>query len=344
MPRQARKTPHPRTTLPEVAHLKADGLTGASQSARHDGDMLTVAQLLETFKAHLAQVVPIRELRDVTVADVAAAFLAAKEGTVKDTTHYVYRCLLKRPLVQFGSMKTLDLQPADVLRWLAGLPLSKSTRSGIAGTLCDALRWAESTGLIAANPLRTMKRPAKESRGAKTVISAQAHRAILAVANPQLGLLLELLYQTGARPSELTTLTAADVNFDHRVALLREHKTAHHTGQPRLIVLSPAAAELLRARAQERPDGPLLRNTRGKPWTKDAIVLAVRTASKRAGVKVTAYGYRHTFATNALEQGLPDAHVAALLGQSSTAMLHKHYSHLTAQTQSLRTALARVRG
>ena len=64
---------------------------------------------------------------------------------------------------------------------------------------------------------------------------------------------------------------------------------------------------------------------------------------KAAGVKAMAYGYRHTFATDALVKGLPDAQVAALLGHSSTTMLHKHYSHLMSQAGVLRSASAMVR-
>jgi integrase len=64
---------------------------------------------------------------------------------------------------------------------------------------------------------------------------------------------------------------------------------------------------------------------------------------RRLGIKATAYGFRHSFATDALANGVPDAHVAELLGHSGTAMLHKHYSHLTARAKALRDALGRVR-
>ena len=66
---------------------------------------------------------------------------------------------------------------------------------------------------------------------------------------------------------------------------------------------------------------------------------------ERAGVPKgpVAYGYRHAFATDVLANGVPDAHVAELLGHSGTAMLHRHYSHLTARSQALREALGRVR-
>ena len=88
----------------------------------------------------------------------------------------------------------------------------------------------------------------------------------------------------------------------------------------------------------------MLRNRNGVGWTRNAICLAFRRTSKRAGVRATAYGYRHAFATEALAAGVPDAHVAALLGHTSTAMLHRHYSHLTHQAQAMRAALAKVRG
>ena len=69
----------------------------------------------------------------------------------------------------------------------------------------------------------------------------------------------------------------------------------------------------------------------------------MRRLCERAGVKAFCYGYRHTFATAALSVGVPDAHVAALLGHAGTAMLHKHYSHLTGEAAVLRSALGKVR-
>jgi hypothetical protein len=56
-----------------------------------------------------------------------------------------------------------------------------------------------------------------------------------------------------------------------------------------------------------------------------------------------AYGLRHTFATDALANGVPDAQVAELLGHSGTATLHRHYAHLGAKAKVLRDALDRVR-
>ena len=67
-------------------------------------------------------------------------------------------------------------------------------------------------------------------------------------------------------------------------------------------------------------------------------------ARTKAGLPhAIAYGMRHSFATDALTNGVPDATVAALLGHTNTGMLHKHYSHLTAQAGVLRNAASMVR-
>jgi integrase len=89
--------------------------------------------------------------------------------------------------------------------------------------------------------------------------------------------------------------------------------------------------------------GPLLRHRQGRAWTPKAVSEQVRRLCKRAGIKVIPYGYRHTLATDALARGVPDAQVAQLLGHGSTAMLYKHYSHLTSRADVLRNAAALVR-
>jgi integrase len=295
--------------------------------------------------------VPTVEVQRATVKTIADAFTAAKLGTIQADTHYHYRCLLKRVTAKFGKDTAEELKPGDFLAWLntvkgkSGKTFSASHRSDIAGVLMTAYRWAELEGkLIMANPLKSMKKPAGESRGSKSVITPETHRKIMKAVSPELRDLLTVLHSTGARPSEITRLQAVDVDFANGIATLVEHKTAGKTGKPRHIILPPDALAILKRRAKVQPLGALLKNPNGSDWKKDTIVQAMRRASKRAGVKVTAYDFRHTFATDCLSAGTPDAVVSALLGHTGTAMLHRHYSHLTSQTAILKAAAARVRG
>jgi integrase len=156
--------------------------------------------------------------------------------------------------------------------------------------------------------------------------------------------LLVMLWNTGARPKEICCLTAEQVRMaTEGVIPLTDHKTAHK-GKARFIVLTGEAWGVARRRSQGGT-GLLFPSETGGRLTAQAIGHRLKKLCRRAGVgHVIAYGFRHTFATDALTAGVPDATVAALLGHTSTAMLHRHYSHLTSRTTVLREAVVRVRG
>lgn len=64
--------------------------------------------------------------------------------------------------------------------------------------------------------------------------------------------------------------------------------------------------------------------------------------SEKCGVHATAYMGRHSFATRALCAGIPDAVVAELLGHRGTAMVGKHYGHVSSQSRVLKAAVDRL--
>jgi integrase len=188
-----------------------------------------------------------------------------------------------------------------------------------------------------------LRRPPKTSRGPETLVTQEEHFRLLEAATPWFRLFLAVLWDCGCRPGEAAAITATNFNADNGTVRLKEHKNSHR-GKERIIYLSPAVVDLLKRQRERYRTGPLLRNRCGRAWTTWAVVEAMQATRARAGVgSKVCYGYRHTFATDALANGVPDAQVAELLGHSGTAMLHKHYSHLTARTQVLQAALGRVR-
>jgi integrase len=157
--------------------------------------------------------------------------------------------------------------------------------------------------------------------------------------------ILFALHETGCRPCEVLTVEAKDFDAELGVWVLERHKTAHETGRPRVIYLTPTLVELCKLLANRNPAGPLFRRRSGKPFP-PAYYLArlVRQLRTKLGIKgAIPYSLRHGWATDALSAGVPDAHVAELLGHTGTAMLHRHYSHLVAKRQVLRAAFNRVR-
>jgi integrase len=138
-------------------------------------------------------------------------------------------------------------------------------------------------------------------------------------------------------------LRADDIDLTQGDAVLTEHKMAH-LGKVRVLFLSAEAVAVLRERLAHRPAGLLFPGEDGKRMTPQAVGCRLRRLCVKAGVKhCIAYGFRHAFATDALANGVPDAQVAALMGHSGTAMLHKRYAHLGARAKALREALGKVR-
>jgi integrase len=177
----------------------------------------------------------------------------------------------------------------------------------------------------------------------EVLVTPEEYARLVDAATPAFRLFLKLLYATGARPGEVAAITADNFDADAGLVRLAEHKMAYK-GKVRVLYVPPDAVVLLLRQRERCRSGALLRNNNGETWTENAIGLAMRRTRERAGVPhAVAYGLRHTFATDALARGVPDAQVAALLGHSGTAMLHKHYSHLTSQSQLLREALKKVR-
>jgi integrase len=278
-----------------------------------------------------------------TVAEILTAFLTDAEARLKAATVGVYRHLLQQFSGQYRSPRADRLTTTHAESHARNRGWSSSTQHDFLSALSIAFRWAEKTRRLPSNPLRHLSKPPMESRGDKSLVGDDAYDKLYEAAPAYFKPFLRLLHLTGARPGEIAAITAE--NFDEANALVRlkEHKTARH-GKKRFIFLPPAAIALLCELKAKYGAGHLLRNRVGLPYTKNAIVHMMASLRKKTGLaRVTAYSFRHSFATDALAKGVPDAQVAALIGHSGTAMLHRHYAHLTAQSQALRDALGRVR-
>ena len=131
-----------------------------------------------------------------------------------------------------------------------------------------------------------MKKP-RERRREKIITAEERQRIVAAVKDEAFTRFLYALGQTGARPGEIRTVTAAHVKSSANAETLYwelEGKSTDRTGDSRCIYLTPGMAELCRDLAREYPEGPLFRNTRGKPWTRNAIRIRFRNLRKKLGL------------------------------------------------------------
>jgi integrase len=281
-----------------------------------------------------------------TVNAIADAYLADAQRRMKANTFRVVRDFCRSFAMMFGERPGDSIRKADVEAWVGKHPTWGQTTEWDAKTrLVTFFRWCVEQGLLPVNPIQGIRKPHVRSRGQDALATPEEHVLMMANATPALRDVLFALHESGARPGEVLSVTAADFHAEQNVWILAKHKTAGKTGKPRIIFLTPPLVTLCRTLVERYPTGALFRTSTGKPWCHGCYLAEqVRKLRKRLGIKgVVPYGYRHGFATDALANGVPDAHVAELLGHSGTAMLHRHYAHLTAKAKVLREALGKVR-
>jgi site-specific recombinase XerD len=151
--------------------------------------------------------------------------------------------------------------------------------------------------------------------------------------------LLETLYSTGLRVSELVSLNRSQVDLDRREFMVRGKGR-----KPRIVFLSGRAVEAINAYLQMRDDNfePLFLNYRhgrsgdditlGEKRRLSAVMVEylVRNYARQAGIikKVTPHVLRHSFATELLVNGADIRSVQEMLGHSSITTT-QIYTHLT---------------
>jgi integrase len=157
---------------------------------------------------------------------------------------------------------------------------------------------------------------------------------------------LTALSETGCRPGEISAVTAADVNLELGVWVLKAHKTGKKTGKPRVVYLTEAMVALTRKLMAKNPTGPLFLNYRKKPWNRNAIRCRFQAFWKLfpAFGHLTAYSYRRAFVTDALERGVDVVKVAELVGHSGTDMVMRHYNQLQQRVAHMREMAQKAAG
>lgn len=234
-----------------------------------------------------------------------------------------------------------DVDALAVRSWLASLRADGLARTSIVRRL-SALRtffgFLEREGLVDGNPARGVATPRTE-RNLPVTLSVAEAAAVVEAPPPdtELGIrdraLLELLYATGLRVSELVGLSLPDVDLPGR-----QVRTIGKGRRERIIPFGEKAAEALAAwlparlalLAGRRARGePLFLNARGGRLTDRSVRRVLLSALSAAEVPrhASPHALRHSFATHLLAAGADLRTIQELLGHASLATTQR-YTHL----------------
>ncbi|MBR2656813.1 MAG: site-specific tyrosine recombinase XerD [Loktanella sp.] len=228
--------------------------------------------------------------------------------------------------------------------------LAKSTRARRLSAIKQLFRFAFDEGWRSDNPAMQIKGPGRAQRLPKTLDLAQVDRLLDAArASPRDALrntcLMELLYATGMRVSELVSLPLSAARGDPRMLLVRGKG-----GKERLVPLSPPAraamAAYLTARdaAEEdarkagKPASKFLFPSHGKSGhlTRHRFFALIKEFAVTAGISpasVTPHVLRHAFATHLLAGGADLRSIQTMLGHADIATT-EIYTHVLDQRLS----------
>ena len=199
-------------------------------------------------------------------------------------------------------------------------------------------RWLLREGLGCDDPTALIESP-KLGRGLPRALSEEQVEALLSAPDTEtpLGLrdraMLEMLYATGLRVSELVGLEFGNVNLNQGVV-----RVVGKGGKERLIPIHEQAVHALRVYLQDarpelcrsRREKGLFINRRGERLTRQGFWLILKNHAKAANISsdVTPHTLRHSFATHMLRGGAPLRSVQELLGHANISTTQV-YTQLT---------------
>ncbi|MEU5696136.1 site-specific tyrosine recombinase XerD [Actinosynnema sp. NPDC020468] len=267
------------------------------------------------------------------VHEVMTAYLdhlAVERGTARNTLES-YRRDLRRYAAHLeaeGVGRLDDVTEALVGDFLASLREEGLAASSAARTLVAVRglhRFAHREGLVGHDPAREVHPPAPPRRLPKALPVDDVLRLLDTPGDTPAALrdraLLELLYSSGARISEVVGLDVDDVDAVERTVLLDGKGGKQRlvpVGRPALAALD---AYLVRARPTfaKRANPALFLNVRGGRLSRQSAWQVLKTAAERAGItaEVSPHTLRHSFATHLLEGGADVRVVQELLGHAS---------------------------
>jgi integrase/recombinase XerC len=231
-----------------------------------------------------------------------------------------------------ASLRAVDARVVRAyLASLLGLGLEASSRARNLAAVRSWLRFLVRRGVLPSNPARHAVSPRlpRKLAGFLPIDEAVALVDGKRVPGSQVArdhAILELLYASGLRVSELTGLDLVDADRGERTV-----RVLGKGGKERMVPYGGAAARALDNYLAWRGEGPgaLFRNARGGRLTSRSVRTIVRQVARAAGIarRVTPHTLRHTFATHLLDAGADLRMIQELLGHSRLSTTQR-YTHV----------------
>jgi integrase/recombinase XerD len=273
------------------------------------------------------------------LADQFTQHLRVERGLAENTIDSYSRDLSKFfDFLEKRNRSPYKISEEDVVDYIASLKGGLSLRSMARNLSClkSFFRFLVSDGKIEVNPARLLNTP-KLPKRLPSVLSREEVEALLSQPDSALPrgqrdkAMLELLYATGLRVSELVGLKIFNINLEAGYV-----RTLGKGAKERMVPMGAKAMEALKEYLndgrirllKQKSASCLFVNTRGKPLSRQGFWKIIKQYGLKAGIRkeVKPHLLRHSFASHLLEYGADLRSVQIMLGHAdiSTTQIYTH--------------------
>lgn len=303
------------------------------------------------------------EKKNLTLSEWFATWMEQyKKNRVKAGTYYNYLKYFDSMIkCQLGNRKIADIRGEHIQKFYNDLEKKGYALSSIkivSAILNGCMQQAMRNGLIERNPVRLAELPRQKEKATKQAMTKDQQALFMEYAKDSyLYNLFAVMLRTGMRNGEIRGLKPSDVDKKKYVIHVQRtlkylegrgyfEDTPKTRTSKRDIPLTADLEALLDAQRNywgfkvERLDRYLFCNEKGEPLSRDRLQAEINRIVKRIQTdghdfpRITPHIFRHTFATRAIEAGMPPQVLKTILGHSSLAMTMDLYSHVLPDTKA----------
>ncbi len=270
-------------------------------------------------------------------------YLHNVKKTSKNTELSYRRDLLKMSAFLAGINVTdaTKVTKDDLLKYMQHFEEEKAAPASVSRSIASMrafFNYMEKEGMIDDSPAEGLKAPKIEKKLPQIMTQDEVIRLLEQPSGDSPKdirdkAMLELLYATGMRVTELITLRVQDLN------LQMNYVDCHDPNKERIIPFGIEARNALKnymehsreAMIEDRNENTLFVNCSGQPMSRQGFWKLIKYYTKKAGIQmdITPHTLRHSFAAHLVENGADLHSVQEMLGHSdiSTTQIYAALSH-----------------